>query len=41
MPSDAALNLMRFAKSVVVRENWREALSPSKIREAAELTVRS
>ncbi len=41
VPSEAALNLMRFAKSVVVRENWREALSTAKIREAAELIVRS
>ena len=41
VPSDAALNLMRFAKSVVVREDWRQALSTDKIREAAELIVRS
>ena len=41
VPSEAALNLMRFAKSVVVREDWREALSTTKIREAAELIVRS
>lgn len=39
VPSDAALRLMRFAKSVVVREEWREALSPPKVKEAAELIV--
>ena len=41
VPSDAALNLMRFAKGVVVREDWRQALDTSKIREASELIVRS
>lgn len=39
VPSDAALRLMRFAKGVVVREDWREALSPPKVKEAAELIV--
>jgi D-apionate oxidoisomerase len=39
VPSDAALRLMRFAKSVVVQENWRDALSPAKVKEAAELIV--
>ena len=41
VPSDAALRLMRFAKSVVVKENWREALSPAKVKEASELIVNS
>jgi hypothetical protein len=41
IPSDAALRLMRFAKSVVVKDTWREALSPAKVREAAELIVRT
>jgi len=41
VPSDAALRLMRFAKGVVVQENWREALSPKKVKEASELIVRS
>lgn len=40
VPSDAALRLMRFAKGVVVRDDWREALSPAKVREASELIVR-
>ncbi|MFB2553215.1 phosphogluconate dehydrogenase C-terminal domain-containing protein [Ensifer soli] len=39
VPSDAALRLMRFAKGVVVKEDWREALSPDKVKEAAELIV--
>lgn len=37
VPSDAALRLMRFAKSVVVKDTWREALSPAKVKEASEL----
>jgi hypothetical protein len=41
VPSDAALRLMAFAKSVVVSPGWREALSPKMVREAAELIVRS
>lgn len=39
VPSDAALRLMRFAKGVVVREEWRDALSPAKVKEASELIV--
>ncbi|MCO6391804.1 NAD(P)-binding domain-containing protein [Aliihoeflea aestuarii] len=39
VPSDAALRLMRFAKSVVVQPEWREALSPAKVKEASELIV--
>lgn len=39
VPSDAALRLMRFAKGVVVREDWEEALNPKKVKEAAELIV--
>ena len=40
VPSDAALRLMRFAKGVVLAPNWREALSPAKVKEASELIVR-
>lgn len=39
VPSDAALRLMRFAKSVVVQPEWRDALSPAKVKEASELIV--
>lgn len=39
VPSDAAIRLMRFAKGVVVRDEWREALTPAKVKEAAELIV--
>ena len=39
VPSDAALLLMRFAKSVVVRDTWRDALTPAKVKEASELIV--
>lgn len=37
VPSDAALRLMEFAKSIVVKDEWREALNPAKVKEAAEL----
>lgn len=39
VPSDAALRLMRFAKGVVVRDGWENALDPAKVKEAAELIV--
>lgn len=39
VPSDAAMRLMRFAKSKVVQPQWREALSPKVAKEAAELIV--
>ena len=39
VPSDAALRLMRFAKGVVVKDTWREALSPKTVKEASELIV--
>lgn len=37
VPSDAALRLMEFAKTIVVRDEWREALNPLKVKEAARL----
>ena len=37
VPSDAALRLMAFAKGVVVKDDWREALNPAKVKEAALL----
>jgi hypothetical protein len=40
VPSDAALRLMRFAKGVVLAPDWREALSPAKVKEASELIAR-
>jgi len=39
VPSEAALKLMEFAKGVVVKDEWREALKPEKVKEAAELIV--
>jgi hypothetical protein len=39
VPSDAALRLMRFAKSKVVNPTWKEAVHPKLVREAAELIV--
>ena len=37
VPSDAALRLMQFAKGVVVKDDWRDALDPKKVKEAARL----
>ena len=37
VPSDAALRLMEFAKTIVVKDTWREALDPKKVKEAAQL----
>ena len=39
VPSDAALRLLEFGKSKIMRENWREALSPKVIRQASDLIV--
>ncbi|MCD1634805.1 NAD(P)-binding domain-containing protein [Martelella mediterranea] len=39
VPSDAALRLMRFARGIVVREDWDRALDPKVVREASELIV--
>ena len=39
VPSDAALRLVRFAKSKVVNDDWRQALQPAVVKEAAELIV--
>jgi len=40
VPSDAALRLLAYAKPLVVKENWREALSPKVVKEASELIIR-
>jgi D-apionate oxidoisomerase len=37
VPSDAALRLMAYAKPLVVKDNWREALSPKVVKEASRL----
>ncbi|WP_299864053.1 phosphogluconate dehydrogenase C-terminal domain-containing protein [uncultured Hoeflea sp.] len=39
VPSDAALRLLEFGKSKIMRDDWRVALSPAVIRKAAELIV--
>lgn len=39
VPSDAALRLLEFGKSRIMQENWREALSPVVVRQAADLIV--
>ena len=41
VPSDAALRLMRFARGVVLRDDWERALDPKVVKEAAELIVNS
>ncbi len=40
VPSDAALRLMRYARGVVLRDDWDRALDPATVKEAAELIVR-
>ena len=40
VPSDAAMRLLRWAKPLVVKETWREALSPKVVKEASELIIR-
>ncbi len=40
VPSDAAMRLLRWAKPLVVKENWRDALSPKVVKEASELIIR-
>lgn len=37
VPSDAALRLMEYAKPIVLKDTWREALSPAKVKEASKL----
>jgi D-apionate oxidoisomerase len=39
VPSDAALRLLQFGKSKIMRDDWREALSPKVIRQASDLIV--
>jgi len=39
VPSDAALRLLEFGKSVIMKDNWREALSPAMVRKASDLIV--
>jgi D-apionate oxidoisomerase len=39
VPSDAALRVTRYAKSIVVQPGWRDALSPAKVKEASQLIV--
>jgi len=39
VPSDAALRLLEFGKSRIMKDNWREALSPAIVRQAANLIV--
>jgi hypothetical protein len=39
VPSDAALRLLKFGKSKILRDDWLEAISPKLVREASELIV--
>jgi len=39
VPSDAALRLLKFGKSKILRDNWLEAISPKVVREASDLIV--
>lgn len=39
VPSDAALSLLKFGKSKILRDDWLEAISPRVVREASDLIV--
>lgn len=39
VPSDAALRLLKFGKSKILRDDWLEAISPKVVREASNLIV--
>jgi hypothetical protein len=39
VPSDAALRLLQFGKSKILREDWLDAISPKVVREASNLIV--
>ena len=37
VPSDAAMRLMSYAKDIVEQPDWRQALTPEKVKQAAQL----
>lgn len=39
VPSDAALRLLQFGKSKILRDDWLEAISPKVVRQASDLIV--
>ncbi|MBC7738475.1 MAG: NAD(P)-binding domain-containing protein [Candidatus Saccharibacteria bacterium] len=39
VPSDAALRVLEFGKKLIMKENWRDALSPALVRQGADLIV--
>ena len=39
VPSDAAMRLMRYARSLVVKDGWETALDPKTVKEASQLIV--
>jgi D-apionate oxidoisomerase len=39
VPSDAALRLLEFGKKTIMKENWRDALSPKLVKDASKLIV--
>lgn len=39
VPSEAALRLLQFGKSKILRQDWLEAISPKVVREASDLIV--
>lgn len=39
VPSDAAMRVMEYAKRFVLRDNWRDALSPPVVKDACKLIV--
>lgn len=39
VPSDAALRVLEFGKKLIMKDNWRDALSPALVRQGADLIV--
>lgn len=39
VPSDAALRLLKFGKSKILRDDWLEAISPAVVKQASDLIV--
>ncbi|MBC7739311.1 MAG: semialdehyde dehydrogenase, partial [Candidatus Saccharibacteria bacterium] len=37
--SGAALRVLEFGKKLIMKDNWRDALSPALVRQGADLIV--
>ena len=41
VPSDAAIRMVSFGKQLIIKDNWRDVLSPAMVRKAADLIADS